>query len=79
MDRLQKGSSSTLLRWDMEKDCGLVLIAGGMYAGGFSGCLKQRMKQSLDVATFVEEFKDILVALLNAHFVLFLPARYWHC
>jgi hypothetical protein len=44
--------------------CGLVLI-GGMYAGGFSGCLKQRMKQSLDVATFVEEFKDILVALLN--------------
>jgi fructose-specific phosphotransferase system IIC component len=55
--------------------CGLVLIAGGMYAGGFSGCLKQRMKQSLDVATFVEEFKDILVAPLNAHFVLLLPAR----
>jgi hypothetical protein len=27
------------------------------------------MKQSLDVVAFVEEFKEILVTLLNAHFL----------
>jgi hypothetical protein len=36
------------------------------FQGGFSDCLKQQMKQSLDVAAFVE-FKDILV--LNDHFL----------
>jgi hypothetical protein len=57
-------------------DCKLELR---MLLEGFEHVLQERMKQSLDVATFVEEFKDILVALLNAHFVLSLPARYWHC
>jgi hypothetical protein len=33
-----------------------------LVASGFSNCLKQQMKQSLDVAAFVEEFKNILVA-----------------
>jgi hypothetical protein len=37
-----------------------------LVAGGFFNCLKQQMKQSLDVATIVEEFKDILVTLFNA-------------
>jgi hypothetical protein len=36
------------------------------FQGGFSDCLKQQMKQSLDVAAFVE-FKDVLV--LNDHFL----------
>jgi hypothetical protein len=40
-----------------------------MVASGFFDCLKQQMKQSLDVAAFVEEFKDILVTLLNVHFL----------
>jgi hypothetical protein len=40
-----------------------------LVASGFFDYLKQQMKQSFDVATFVEEFKDILVTLLNAHFL----------
>jgi hypothetical protein len=40
-----------------------------LVAGGFFDCLKQQMKHGLDVATFVEEFKDILVTLLNVHFL----------
>jgi hypothetical protein len=40
-----------------------------LVVGGFFDYLKQQMKQSLDVITFVEEFKDILITLLNAHFL----------
>jgi hypothetical protein len=39
-----------------------------LVVGGFSDCLKQHMKQSLDVIAFVEKFKDILVILFNVSY-----------
>jgi hypothetical protein len=40
-----------------------------MSCGGLFDCWKQHMKQNLYIATLVEELKNILVTLLNVHFL----------
>jgi E3 ubiquitin-protein ligase FANCL len=51
-------------------DCKLELR---MLLEGFEHVLQERMKQSLDVATFVEEFKDILDRIVQAQPQVVLP------